>query len=691
LKTVNRFPRKTKEIANQWIVLADGTTLAARIWMPVDAERNPVPAILEYLPYRKRDGTHVRDALTHPYLAGHGYACVRVDMRGNGESDGLMFDEYTQQEQGDAVEVIAWLARQPWCCGAVGMMGISWGGFNALQVAALRPPALKAIITLCSTDDRYSDDIHYKGGCLLGENLGWAATMLAYSSRPPDPALVGERWRAMWQQRLQNEPFLIANWLEHPHRDKYWKHGSVCEDIGAIQAAVLAIGGWHDGYSNAVARLVQTVQAPVKGIVGPWAHKYPHFAVPEPRIGFLQEALRWWDRWLKGLASGVEQDPAHRTYIMDVIKPGASMAFVPGRWVSDAAWPRPAKTIAKGKDAAPASASFSTLRQHLNGDGLGPVKGRPGRRTLNSPQSTGADSGEYCVIWLGPEFPGDQRRDDACSLCFDAKPLAQPIDLVGAPVLFLKFSVDKPVANVAVRLNSIWPDGSVSRLCYAVRNLCHRDAADGSVRHDRPEPLEPVKTYSARIQLDDAAWRVPKGHALRVSMSTSYWPLIWPAPEAATLTVHLGASYIDLPIRQRRRGEKAPGFARAEAAAPVQLEVIDKPWNKRELSIDQATGETRLEILDDFGRSRITEHGMTTWSRGRESYSILPDDPLSARQFCHWTEERSRGDWQIRTETYSELRASRTHWLASGRLEAYEGEALVLRREWNRKIKRRLG
>src|SRR5690242_7607820 len=177
--------------------------LAAKIWLPDDAERNPVPAILEYLPYRKRDGTGERDALTHPYFAGHGYAAIRVDMRGSGESDGLLHDEYPKQEQDDCLEVIEWIARQGWCSGAVGMMGISWGGFNALQVAARRPPALKAIITLCSTDDRYADDIHFMGGALLNAKLAWASTLFAYMSRPPDPVLVGERWREMWLQRLE--------------------------------------------------------------------------------------------------------------------------------------------------------------------------------------------------------------------------------------------------------------------------------------------------------------------------------------------------------------------------------------------------------------------------------------------------------------------------------------------------------
>ena len=121
------------------IVLSDGCRLSARLWKPVNAEQSPVPLILEYLPYRKSDGTRARDALTHPWFARRGYACLRVDMRGNGDSDGLMEDEYTAQELSDAVEVINQMAAQPWCTGTVGMMGISWGGFNGLQVAALAP------------------------------------------------------------------------------------------------------------------------------------------------------------------------------------------------------------------------------------------------------------------------------------------------------------------------------------------------------------------------------------------------------------------------------------------------------------------------------------------------------------------------------------------------------------------------
>jgi uncharacterized protein len=668
IKTVTKFPRKTKEVENFWIPMSDGVKLAARMFIPVDAEKNPVPAVLEYLPYRKRDGTHVRDALTHPYMAGHGYASVRVDMRGNGDSEDLMEDEYTKQEQDDALEVIAWLARQKWCSGNVGMFGISWGGFNALQVASRQPPALKAIVTICSTDDRYEDDIHYKGGTLLNENLGWAATMLAYSSRPPDPEIVGSRWKKMWMERLKHQPFLVIPWLQHPHRDTYWKHGSVCEDFGKITTPALIVGGWNDAYSNAVPRLMRGLRCPRKAIIGPWVHKYPHFAVPEPKIGFLQEMLRWWDHYLKDINTKVQDEPDYRVYVMDAFKPGKFPTKIAGRWIGDPYWgfgnteTKSWALSSKGISAAPDDKSF----------------------TITSKQNTGFDGGEYCIIWLGPEFSGDQARDDVQSITFDSPVLVEDIDIVGQPTITLDFSVDKPVAHVAVRLNDVWPSGEVSRITFHLQNLCFRDS------RETPTALNPGQRYQMKIKLDDIAWKLPKGHRLRVSISTSYFPMMWPAPEPVALTVYTAKSELHLPIRKKIETEKPVRFGPPEAASPVIEKEIKKPSNKREMTMDAKTGETRLEIIDDFGTQEIKPHGMIVWGVGRENYSIMPEDPLSARMETHWTKGRKRGKWETRTETYGRLTATKTHWIVWGKIEAYEGKKQIFTKEFNETIERKL-
>ena len=419
MTVVTTFPKKIREIETLWIPLADGVQLAARVWMPEDAEQNPVPAILEYIPYRRRDGTRDGDDLTHPYFAGHGYACVRLDIRGSGDSDGLILDEYLKQEQDDAVEAIAWIAQQPWCTGKVGMMGISWGGFNSLQVAARHPEALKAIISVDSTDDRYADDMHYMGGQLINGNLEWGSSFFSRVGRAPDPRIVGEKWRKMWLDRLEHvEPFHEI-WMRHQWRDEFWQHGSVCEDFSQIKCAVFAVGGWADGYSNAIFRLLEKLKTPRLGLCGPWGHKYPHNGVPGPAIGFLQEALRWWDHWLKDKDTGIMAEPMLRAYVQDSVPPKSHYDQRPGRWVAERAWPRPGLR--------PTRLVF--------GDGrLGSAARNEGESRICSPQTTGGVAGEWCPYGLGglgPELPMDQREDDANSLTWDSPPLEEAMEILG--------------------------------------------------------------------------------------------------------------------------------------------------------------------------------------------------------------------------------------------------------------------
>ncbi len=663
MKTIDQFPRPVREIENCWIPLADGCRLAARIWVPEDAERDPVPAILEYLPYRKRDGTAVRDQLTHPYFAGHGYASIRVDMRGNGESDGLMWDEYLKREQDDAIEVIAWIAAQPWCTGKIGMIGISWGGFNGLQVAMRRPEPLKAVVSICSTVDRYADDIHYKGGCQLAENLGWSSTMFAYSSRPPDPALVGERWRAMWLERLENEPLLVENWLGHQRRDAFWAHGSLCEDYASIEAAVLAVGGWGDAYRNAPLQLLANLKSPCKAIIGPWLHKYPHFAVPGPRIGFLQECLRWWDQWLKGVDTGVMREPAVRAYLQESVPAKTFYTERPGRWIGEPAWPSP---------------NIRAKPLHLNAEGLGdkPTAERP--LSLRSPETTGTAGGEYCAIWLGPESPGDQRADDGNSLVFDGPPLAEPLEIFGTPELELELAIDRPQGFVCIRLCDVWPDGQSVRVSYGFLNLTHRAS------HATPSPVKPGERFKVRVKLDDCAHGFRAGNRLRVAVSTAYWPLIWPAPEPVTLTLFAGRSRVLLPERPRR-AETAPRFEEPLGAPPLKLETIRATANQRRVEQDLGSGEWRFVIVDDFGETRDTTHGLVSGGVGRETYRIHPDDPLCASAETHWTMTLARPGWRVRTETRCRMWADKDFFHLTARLEAYEGDELLLARDWRSK------
>ncbi len=662
--TRTEFPFDVTDNTTVWITLSDGCKLAARLWLPAHTE--PVAAILEYLPYRRRDGTTGRDALTHAWFAGHGYACLRVDSRGNGDSDGFMDDEYTATELSDACEVIAWLSEQPWCNGNVGMMGISWGGFNSLQVAALQPPALKAIITLCSTDDRYHDDIHYKGGCLLNENLGWGATMLSFSSRPPDPAVVGDRWREIWLERLRHQPLLPAIWLSHQTRDAYWQHGSVCEDYTAIKAATLAVGGWGDAYKNSISRLLGGLSAPRAAITGPWIHKYPHFAVPHPQIGFLQEAKSWWDHWLNGVANNADQTPPWRAYVMDSEYPKPWYEERRGRWIEETRWPpaRQQRELHLGADHTLSAGGPTTFAI-----------------TVKSPHDTGLQGGEYCAIWMGPELPSDQRRDDGLSVCFDSEPLAEATDIVGKAEVTLRLHADAPTGQIAVRLCDVHPDGASNRITYGVLNLCHH--AD----HASPKLLTPGESFTVTVQLDDIAWRVAAGHKLRLAISSAYWPLLWPAPSSSALTLESGV--LNLPVRPGDAVEDECSFEPAEGAPGWQTETLRPSGNSRRVTHDQVSGITHLEITDDFGLVKDLDHQLETGGVARETWSIDPLDPLSATASLHWTSELNRPPLQTRTETFASMRCDATHFYLQAKIEAFEQDELIFEKSFDEKIKRK--
>ncbi|MEP1768704.1 MAG: CocE/NonD family hydrolase [Sulfitobacter sp.] len=658
----NSSLRSLAEDPDHPIILSDGTRLSARLWRPEDADDDPVPLILEFLPYRKRDGTCARDALTHPYFAARGYACARVDMRGNGDSYGLMEDEYSPQELSDAVEVIKWAAAQPWCNGKVGMMGISWGGFNSLQVAALAPEELKAVITLCSTVDRFADDIHYKGGCLLNENLGWGATMWSYSSRAPDPALRSD-WREMWLERLESEPFLPSTWLRHQSRDAYWQHGSVCEDFSKLKAKVLAVGGWGDAYKNTVPRLVEALDG-AKGIVGPWVHKYPHFAVPEPRIGFLQEALRWWDHWLKDIDTGVDSDPDYRAYLMDGVRPAAWYTERAGRWIAE-------------ETGATNHLPVQTL--HLGPAGTLRAAPQTISAPVASPAHCGGAAGEYCAIWLGPEMPGDQRGDDALSTTFTSAPLDADMDLVGAPRLNLVVSSDTAQGQIAVRLNHIHPDGAATRITYGVLNLAHRRSAAS------PEPMPIHAAEEITLDLDHIAYRIPAGHSIRVSISTSYWPLLWPAPETTTLQLQQGS--ITLPQRPTTGSDEVT-FPESVSADPWQTNEIRPGSHIRRQVIDMVSGTHSLIIEDDFGKLEDADHGLISGSTAKERWDIHPDDPLSARGACDWEDELQRGDIHLRTRAQCTMWSNQTTFFLMSKIEAWENDTLIYTREENDTVAR---
>ena len=659
------FPFPVRLVEDLKIPLPDGTILAARAWLP--QTDTPVPVVLEYLPYRKRDGTRARDQGIHMYLAGHGYACIRLDIRGMGDSEGVLHDEYTETEQQDGCDAIAWLAAQPFCDGQVAMIGISWSGFNGLQIAARQPPALKTVLTLGSTDDRYATDVHYIGGCLSKDNVDWSATMMAQNDLPPDPVIVGDQWRDLWLQRIEaNQPWSHI-WLAHQRRDAYWQQGSVCEDFSAIQIPVYAASGWADNYSEAIPRLLAGLTCPRLGLIGPWAHSFPHDVSVQPAIGWLDEAVRWLDHWLKGRDTGIMSEPMLRAWMQDPVPPQTCYTERPGRWVGEPAWPSPHIT----------DTTFALNPGQRLG---GPAS--PGTAQINSPLWTGLSAGEVGRYGDDADWPADQREDDAGSLVFLTEPLENPLEILGAPRLHLRFSSDKPFALAAVRLNDVALDGRSTRVGIGVLNLTHRNS------HEFPEPL--TGPCEAVIELDDIAHHFPAGHRIAVSISTTYWPIAWPSPELATLTVALGQSHLTLPIRPPRPQDAAlRPFGPAQSAPQTPVIHHDGALkHPRRVTRDLITRRMTVDFPRWTYMLEMPDIATTTTSSGYARFHITEGDPLSAETICEYHVTLQRPEVTASHHSMTRMTCDATHFHLTTELQVHEDRTEIAARSWTRHIPR---
>lgn len=626
------------------------------------------PAIVELNPYRRRDGMMTGDSAWYPYFAYRGYLCFRVDLQGSGDSEGLLTDEYTAEELAYCIQVIEQIARHPLCDGSVGMTGTSWSAINSLMVAAHDscPPSLKAILAFCGTDDRYSDDVHYMNGAMTQDNFGWPASMWGWLSLPPDPAIVGDRWRQMWRERLRGADFWFRWWGAHPTRDSYWSGTSLLGRYDQVKVPVFIVSGYADGYKNPVPRAVENLAAlgmPVRAALGPWGH---HCTDPGPRFDWLPECTRWWDRWLKGVHPDPETElPQMTVWLGRSEEPDTSACEEEkGRWVAeDGGWRSRVreKVLYPRKDGrlSPEAPRKASHRKS---------SGRMLLHTHMLETSSYGDCGN-------DDLPGDQGRADGESLHFDTAPLEKDLDCFGYPEARFTLSCDLPVASIAVRLCEVSPrTGASHQVSYRFFNLCYRG---GDFAH--PEPVEPGVPFAVSVPLNILGHTFRKGWRIRLSVSPSLFPTMWECPGTPVLTLHTGpqgdlpASRLILPRRSPRVEDR-----RMERLLPHDRPIacVDSEAYVPTLKEERAASNTRkVETVVSEGREGVLVHKV--FDSGRTQYGgplqglmvdevaeenyLMRDggDPLSLVGFSSFeaTLERAtrEGIWRIRCETDARL------------------------------------
>ena len=630
--------------------MKDGTRIAVRLWLPDGAEQKPVPVVMEYISYGRMKQAHGARILP-PF----GIAYARPDMRGTGDSEGVMHDEYLQQEQDDGVEIIAWLAKQPWCNGSVGMRGISWGGEATLQVAAMAPPALKAIMPFAATVNRYTDDAHFIGGALSRDNVQWGAWFTRYLATPPDPKFVGEhRWRNLWMQRLRSISPVVAGWLRHQRYDAFWLLSSVEVDYARIRCPVYAVVGQLDAYRNFLPQLLSNLQVPRKGMMGPWGHDYPNDELTAgPGLEWAVEEVRWWTHWLKGEDTGIMEEPMLRVYMNSQTAPEVWPKDVPGRWVADDRWPSP---------------SVRARKFFLNTDGLGDTPASAAIRHCRSQESVGVTLPVW-MVFTGPyDLAREQTPDDKRSLTFDSDPLADDLEILGNPAARIRVSSDQPVAKVAIRVNEVTPDGKSWNVTFGLLNLTHRNG------HEHPAPLEPGQDYDVEVSCYFTAHRFRKGNRIRVAVTESLWPIVWPSPRPVALSIVTGSSYLTLPVRSP-----------AAAGPPLQVPLIRDRVPRQ---IEPAARAPDPPAPDAQGRVTVG----FDWEPGEGwSASIREGDPNS----CVWKQSQRYVLFEgaaapVKLEVSIEFASTAEDFLFKQSLRATEGERTVLERQWKEVVKRDL-
>jgi putative CocE/NonD family hydrolase len=636
------------------------------------------------IPYGKDSWRRNADVARGTYLARRGYAFCRIDVRGTGSSGGVALDEYTETETLDGYDAVEWLAAQPWCDGAVGMWGISYGAFTSIQVAKLRPPHLRAIVPVMGTDDRYLSDVHYIGGCVTASELSqYAVSQVGMNAMPPDPAFRGATWREEWLARLEATPPWLIEWLRQQHDGPYWRAGSLAPDYDAIEAAILNVGGWMDSYVDAALRMQAACAAPSRTIVGNWIHDLPDVATPGPNLDDLHELVRFFDRWLKEIPNGADEEPAITWFEREYAEPEPFPAVWPGRWRAASAYPHPSTRVT----------------EWLFDDGSMPLVGR---LTPDSGRDRAAGIDRYvhrptigtraALSWGAGGPPNglgrDLRPDESLGPTYTSEPLETALEILGVPEVVLHLSVTAPVATAVVRLTDVAPDGTSAQVTAGILNLTHRRS------HVAPEALEPGRVEELRVVMRPTGYRFLPGHRIRVSVASSAWPVIWPSPYEATFELHRGRatpSRLVLPVIPPAGGPgdlEVPAFKTTPPDAPAfdGGASTDEPvWRITE---DVMAGTVTVSVHD--GGDDLLEDGRLLYAAETLTMTASDADParaiLDADVVYRWHEHEFETEIRARSVQTSDAQAFH---ITVGLEVDVDGEPFF-RRSWRESIERRL-
>lgn len=645
------------------LTMPDGVRLATTIYLPKPKRPGQTfPVLLEILPYRKDEAFHIVDYPTYAYCAQRGYIMVKVDIRGTGGSQGQIPDrEYSDHELADAEEIIAQLAAMPESNGNVAMWGVSWSGFNSLQVAMRQPSALKAIVAVHASDDLYHDDVHYIDGVLHLDHYHLFINHELGLPRTPRYQLDSDYFK----NRFNCKPWLFT-FLNQQLDGPFWRRKSLREDYSRIKIAVYLIAGLLDGYRSAMVRTFENLESPVKLELGPWDHSCPDDGAPGPNYEYLDRMVTWLNHWLVEPNAVTKREVKAGKQALVFLRAGhaadAAMETTPGNWRLQP-WPVDSKPL---------------KLYPLSCGKLGKRAGKAGADKLTYHAGVGVTAG----CWWG-DTTGNTAADDGRCLTYDSQPLAQPQEIIGFPQVKLLVDASAKRANWSVRLEDVAPNGEVSLVTGGLLNSSQRD------NRLAPAATKPGEPYEIGLDLHFTTWTFQAGHRIRLAVSNAQFPMAWPSPNEMTTVVHRGAqTHLILPVVQTTAVH--PQLARVKEKQPCpdgkDIEVSGKPAGVIKFWTHNQSEGTTSYTWDS--RSAYQVRKRKFFIEGRNHWVTRDKQPWYSQYEGTMSTTIEHGKSVIKLDTVIEVESDQLYFHVKVSRAVHKNGKLIRKRMWRELIRR---
>lgn len=496
------------------LIPVDGETVAATRYEPTDIE-GPAPVLLMHYPYRKDDHlTFGAYSPTIQYFVKHGYEVVVADLIGTGASSGRKERPGEMPDEGiEGAAIVEWLASQPWTSGRVGMFGKSYAGGTCLKTAAQRPDGLEAIIPMFTSAGGYPE--RYGGvSDAWGRGGHWNPQMQALQGLPSSFRDDDGRWADIWKEHLteleEGEPWLFQS-LEHEYKDEHWDGQEVA--IENIEAATFGVSGWRDIAPGPTLDYIQRINAPKRGLLGPFRHTMPHRG-REIAVDFRRQAVEWFDYFLRDVDNNAR---SHATIEYWTERNGGGKVDE-GVWRRRESWPDVAVGVPNKEKVSMAFTPDGLENTSSYDDGVV-------TRHYEHDHTVGMHSlDEFSV-------PADTGEDDVRSLCFETDPLESPVEYTGNGMVTVRLSSTVPDPLLVTRVVDVAPDGSANLVSHGRLRLSHRES------HSDPHELEPGEEYEVTVPLKPKSHVFETGHQIRLAISAAYFPVALPTRKQGMYTI----------------------------------------------------------------------------------------------------------------------------------------------------------